>query len=387
MALLDLCYRQGYSFVVAHVNYHVRNSADRDEAIVRDYCEEHHISLEIFSPEERCTSNFEAWARKMRYEFFKEAVKECNLDAVVTAHHRDDHLETYLLQKERKSVPLYWGIAQESVYEGSLRVLHPLLPFDKNELKAYCEAHGVRYGEDETNLDTSLRRNHIRHDVLADMDEEKKQGLLHMIEAENTQMALFREKVKEASERCFDPFVLEAYAKEEENMRLEMLRSYLLQHGIDARHFSLLRLKETDHKLMEGKNFHQEFSGQLLTLDYGVLDIMRKPEEYAYQLNATQRLQTPYFSLEESGEVIEGVTVSEEDFPLLIRNAKAGDAIRMRFGTKSVNRFFIDRRIPYVKRLLWPVVVNSKNEVIFVSGLGCDVYHYSNNPNLFVIKY
>ena len=59
----------------------------------------------------------------------------------------------------------------------------------------------------------------------------------------------------------------------------------------------------------------------------------------------------------------------------------------MRFGTKNVHRFFIDRHIPLFLRKVWPVVVNAKQEIILVPGLGCDIHHYSINPDISVIEY
>ncbi|UPU38547.1 tRNA lysidine(34) synthetase TilS [Erysipelothrix sp. Poltava] len=80
------------------------------------------------------------------------------------------------------------------------------------------------------------------------------------------------------------------------------------------------------------------------------------------------------------------MTLSESDFPIMIRNARKGDSIKMRFGTKSLNRFFIDRKIPRHEREIWPVIVNSSQQIVFVVGMGCDEHHYSNNPNLFMLE-
>ncbi|MBQ7890489.1 MAG: tRNA lysidine(34) synthetase TilS, partial [Erysipelotrichaceae bacterium] len=58
----------------------------------------------------------------------------------------------------------------------------------------------------------------------------------------------------------------------------------------------------------------------------------------------------------------------------------------LRFGTKKLNRWFIDRKIHRNERLRWPVVLNRHGEVILVPGIGCDLEHYSNNPTCFVLK-
>ena len=86
------------------------------------------------------------------------------------------------------------------------------------------------------------------------------------------------------------------------------------------------------------------------------------------------------------GEKIESIFLQNSDFPITVRNAKENDAILLRFGTKKLNRFFIDRKIPMALRKMWPVVVNQKGEVIFVPAIGPDVNHYCEIPNVFMVK-
>ena len=107
---------------------------------------------------------------------------------------------------------------------------------------------------------------------------------------------------------------------------------------------------------------------------------------YAYTYDAICYEETPYFAIREEGETIERLALAKEDFPITIRNARAGDFIRLRFGTKKVARWFIDRKIPYRQRQLWPVVENAAGNVIFVVGIGCDIAHFTNNSYIFVIK-
>lgn len=78
--------------------------------------------------------------------------------------------------------------------------------------------------------------------------------------------------------------------------------------------------------------------------------------------------------------------MSEEDFPITIRSFQKGDAIQLRYGTKAINRFFIDRKISHKERKTWPIVVNCMGNVILVPEIGCDIKHYTNKPNCFVIK-
>ena len=107
---------------------------------------------------------------------------------------------------------------------------------------------------------------------------------------------------------------------------------------------------------------------------------------YSYKLKDIEIKDYDYFKIQKSSkDKFAGVTVSEDDFPLTIRNYREGDSILMRYGTKKINRFFIDNKISYKDRLIWPIVLNRHGSAILVPGIGCDKDHYSSKHNLFVV--
>ncbi len=98
MALLDMAFHSGAYIEAAHVNYHKRGSADRDEEIVRSYCHERGIPFHLLDfDEERYSGNFQAAARQTRYDFFRKICEKDDLDEVLVAHQKDDLIETYLM--------------------------------------------------------------------------------------------------------------------------------------------------------------------------------------------------------------------------------------------------------------------------------------------------
>ena len=104
MALFDLCRQEGIQVVCAHVNYHHRPTADRDEKIVKEYCERYQIPFEVLYTV-NTTENYQNWAREVRYAFLSEVIQKYQCDGVVVAHQEDDMIETYLYQKQRKIIP------------------------------------------------------------------------------------------------------------------------------------------------------------------------------------------------------------------------------------------------------------------------------------------
>ena len=110
MFLLEKLCREEYKIIVAHVNYKKRKNSDYDEKVVKDYCQKYSLSCEVYQAkgsEYHSISNFQDRARQIRYNFFQKLADKYQTKYIVVAHHLDDHLETYLLQKKRKSLVEY----------------------------------------------------------------------------------------------------------------------------------------------------------------------------------------------------------------------------------------------------------------------------------------
>ena len=101
---------------------------------------------------------------------------EYKLDGVLVAHHKDDLIETYLMQRERGSVSFY-GLKEENTVRG-VRVIRPLLNMSKAELIEYDREHDIEYGIDESNLGNDYKRNRIRHSTVEKMSAEKKNEII-----------------------------------------------------------------------------------------------------------------------------------------------------------------------------------------------------------------
>ena len=105
--------------------------------------------------------NVEHQARLSRYTKFRQRLEPG--EHVLTAHHRNDDIETVLWQ-------LFTGRATTGIPNqrplGSGTMLRPLLNVEKQEIEAYAERNGLTWIEDESNTDTNLDRNWIRHELL-----------------------------------------------------------------------------------------------------------------------------------------------------------------------------------------------------------------------------
>lgn len=381
MALLHMCMKANVNVVVAHMNYHKRDSANRDEKIVCTFCRLHQIPFECASPKGEKEGNFQAYARKERYLFYYEVLQKYACDGVLLAHQEDDVIETYLMQKQRGSISDYYGIKEEvCLYQ--MNVIRPLLHYRKKELEAYCEEHDVPYGIDESNFSDDYTRNYIRHHVVAHMNLAQRQACLDQLQKDNDLLNLKKVEIQtflSQWDQSKQALFVQSYAD-------EILREWIYQ--LTNTRLSMHHIQSLCQQIQGSKQWVQSLNDEYdFVCDYEHLHIQRKSDiSYSYKLEKGEWMQGTYFKMAYEGPSTCAVTLSDEDYPIEIRNVHAHDAIQLRFGTKKLSRFFIDRHIPLSKRRVWPVLLNCKGEIVLVPEIGCDVKHFSNTPTLFMVK-
>ena len=164
MVLLDIIRNQpNISLVVAHFNHGIRESSYRDEQLVEAYCKTHGLTFEVgygkLGP-----NTSESQARQARMDFLHTTKDKHSADYILTAHHKDDLLETALINIIR-------GTHRRGMSSlvSSQEFKRPLIAATKPEIYAYAKAHGVAWSEDETNTDTRYLRNYLRAEVIPKM--------------------------------------------------------------------------------------------------------------------------------------------------------------------------------------------------------------------------
>ena len=168
IALLTVLVELGYSCIVGHCNFHLRGEESmRDECFTetyarklglpfvkvdfntRDYAAEHHLSGEMA-------------ARELRYAWFEEMRCVHDAQAIAVAHHRDDNVETVLMNLIRGSgIRGMSGIRPKNGF-----VVRPLLSVTRQEILQWLSERQLEYVTDSTNLSAAYTRNFIRLRVL-----------------------------------------------------------------------------------------------------------------------------------------------------------------------------------------------------------------------------
>ena len=173
VALLRVLLSLGYTCECMHCNFHLRGEeSDRDEAFVKALCEEYSVQLHVthFDTETYAKEHhqsIEMAARELRYAWFHQLKEERKASVIAVAHHRDDSVETFLLNLMRGTgIDGLKGIPVRNGY-----VVRPLSQESREDILDYLKAIHQDYVTDSTNLQDQYVRNKIRLNILPLMKE------------------------------------------------------------------------------------------------------------------------------------------------------------------------------------------------------------------------
>ena len=178
VALLLALHELGYRVEALHCNFELRGTeSDADEAFCRRLCRQAGIPLHVKhfrtkSYAQRHTISLEMAARQLRYEWFGQQASALAAEAICVAHHRDDNIETMVLNLVRGTgIHGITGMSPRSE-QGSLVILRPMLSVSRQEIEAWLEARGQTWVTDSTNLQSDAAlRNMVRLRLLPLLEE------------------------------------------------------------------------------------------------------------------------------------------------------------------------------------------------------------------------
>jgi tRNA(Ile)-lysidine synthetase, N-terminal domain len=355
MCLFALLLKGHYDFMVAHVNYHLRVEEPKEVLILKEICEKNKIPLDIidvYMPEK---VNEEGWARNVRYDYFASVSKKYHIDNVLIAHNEDDLIETYLLQKKRHNVVAYYGLRKESIYKGA-KILRPLLKNTKKELLQYCDENSIPYGFDLSNFDVAYARNKIRKEVVKEMPREKRDALLCEIEKKNSDN---EELILNVSKFIVNR---EINAKEVKSLNNKETQMLLIQYFESENYYQPISFKfasEFKNIINKKTTWHHKFDDlTYLALDYGTIKLYRLINNKF----SDDELNKIFFINKKANFF---KNISDKNLSIKI-NLKSNEIYLLNGISKRVGRCFIDWKVPYVLRLLWPGIYNEEGKLIYI---------------------
>ncbi|QBJ86846.1 tRNA lysidine(34) synthetase TilS [Chryseobacterium gleum] len=369
-----------FRFQVAHINYKLRgNDSDLDQKTVQDFCEKNHIKFhlyEVSEKDQKPENSIQLWARELRYRFFKAIQEKEKLEFLVTAHHLNDQLETFIINLSKAA-----GInGLSGIPSHDNNILRPLLNFSKKEIYQFAELNHIEFREDLSNKKNDYLRNKIRNQIVPMLMEtnehfldnfRKSSSLLNQTkdfvqkqiqEIENN-LTAFNQGYKILSKEKLD--------QESDFVKFEILKKYGFNH------------EEEIPKIFEAENNSSFFSKeyQLIVNRDELIFIDRSQEKESKE----EIVLIDHFDFSENQitinlvdhiESIDGINKGFEwdfdaeklHFPLRLRKQKEGDEFYPTgfSGKKKVSKFFRDEKLSILARQKIWILADSNDSVLGV---------------------
>jgi tRNA(Ile)-lysidine synthase len=392
---------------VAHFNHRLRGvSSDEDEVFVRGLAASLSLPVvvdagDVAEAARTSRTSFELAGRRLRYEFFNRAAASLGADYVAVGHTRDDQAETVLMRLVRGAGPV--GLA--GIHPRAGLIVRPLLDVTRRELREYLLQGAIAFREDASNLDVSVPRNRVRHELLPLLQQRFSPAIVETLSREAEiarEDAEYFDEVIASAERhvmrrtadgvAIDLRALGVYPAA--LMRRLVRRAMELVApdrfvGFDAVE-SVLDLAdktcETGRRV-DAPGQRAERCGDTIVLQsrHGrrFAADSQGSVSFSYPLSVPGDVALPEADCRISAEVGH---VREPDWagptdsavvaatalvgPLTVRNRHAGDAFRP-FGLgrrKKLQDFFVDRKIQRAARDRVPLVVDGNGRIVWVAG-------------------
>ena len=382
-ALLHMLVSMGYQCIAAHCNFKLRGEeSDRDELFTDNYTQILQVPLRtiVFETKQYALNNhlsIEMAARELRYAWFEELRKEYNAQAIAVAHHRDDSIETLLINLTRGSgLCGLTGIRPRNGY-----VVRPLLPLSREDVFSYIDSNKLSYITDSTNRSDIYTRNFIRLKVLpllAQINPSIKASLArtadHLGEAE----IIFKHVIHEARNKVIQDNSLSIDALMEfpapKTILFELLKPYGFTRLVTEDIFSSL---EKD----SGKLFYSDSYRLLKDRSFLLIDSLEKHEQQCFTLDNVEGHITVPIELIFSKLVINKDFLIERNlnfayfdydklkFPLTLRHWKEGDWF-VPFGMtgrKKLSDYFSNNKFSlFDKEKIW--LLCNGEDIIWIVG-------------------
>lgn len=385
VVLAHLAVESGLAIDFAHCNYGLRGKeSDGDQDFVINLAKMMEVKCHVqkfdMSHYVKENQSIQLAARKLRYDWFEELRKEHSYDFVLTAHHLNDSMETFMINLLRGTgLDGLTGIPKKN---GA--IIRPLLPFGLEQIHRYADKNKISWREDHTNADDGYLRNRIRHHLIPWMEQENEsfpanflQTLTHLNESaellEEYRRLLKGKIVHRKNKELF--FDIEKINSEPNPKAVlyQLLKEYNFSAWDDI--YDLLGaqtgklITSATHRLLKDRT-HLVLQEKLV----------KKQEEILFKKNQ-KKINFPEGSL-----ICEKVTkvtnptdqkaylaIEKLDFPLKIRRWKAGDKFQplgMK-GRKKISDFLKDKKASlFEKERTWVLI--SGNQIAWVIGYQID---------------
>ncbi|MCR5349860.1 MAG: tRNA lysidine(34) synthetase TilS [Acholeplasmatales bacterium] len=398
VALIYILNKLGYKCILAHVNHHKRIESEMEEKEMRNYAKALNVPFEVLEYHFDGNDNFHNDSHNARYNFFREICDKYNTNIIATAHHEDDEIETILIKLMEGSNLYGYGGISVCNDDGKYKIIRPLLCLSKNDIYKFVSDNHLKYFEDSSNAEDDFLRNRLRHHIIPKLKEECpslgdmalryslllhesfdyiRQNSISYLKANNGVIILDSfNTLHIALKKDIIAYMCEQYSVRKNTKIIDNILSILSESCGNKE----IRL-ENDYIFVKEYNkayikevIYDDFEQLELNLDDMV--IFKNKYKFYFSKNIN-RLNAKHINL----------CYNQLKLPLIIRNKKDGDFIKIENGTKKLSRIFIDKKVPKNERANVPVICDKKNNILWVFDYAKsdDIYSYKETGDIYLV--
>ena len=373
--------------ICAHVNHNVRSESKQEEEFLKKYCLTNNIVFESMTIQNYGEDNFHNEARKIRYQFFTDILNKYNAKYLMTAHHGDDLIETILMRIVRGSTLKGYAGFEKCIKKENYILVRPLIFLTKEEIEKFDIKNNIPYVIDKSNFKGKYTRNRYRKEVLPFLRQED--PLVHekflkfsdtLVEYSNYIDKVLSKVIKKAYND--NALNLEVFLQEDELIQKKIIY-YIMEniynddlHQINSVHVNSII------KLIKSKrpNGTINLPGKIKIIkEYNKLKFITEIEHIVdYEIEISEMVDLPgghhimkVDSEDKNDNNVCRILFEEIELPLYVRTRRLGDAMILKKinGKKKIKDIFIDSKVPLHQRDSWPIVVDSKGNIIWIPGI------------------
>ena len=387
MVMVHLFQKLDYQIGIAHCNFQLRGMESfEDQNFVKEYATAHDIPVFITQFDTKAFAedykiSTQVAARELRYNWFYELLETEKFDYILTAHHADDNLETFIINLSRGTgLDGLTGIPKQND-----KVVRPFLAFSQEEIEEYAKLNTMQWREDSSNASDKYLRNKIRHHLVPLLKElnpnflsslHKTQTYLQEVQvmAEDASIMIYQQVARQENDTIY--FDLKKL------QQLPNCKSYLYQW---LKEFDFTAWEDI-YDLVESQSGKYVFSPEYRLLkdrDFLILspiDFIDSNDKYYIQKDQSEvniPLKLSLCKVADISNVSNKTIFVDADkikYPLVLRRWNEGDVFQpfgMNGKSKKVSKLFKDEKLSLLdKENVW--IICSDNAIVWVIGIRQD---------------
>ena len=375
VALLLLLKNAHFNVHAAHCNFHLRgDESDRDEAFCVELCQRlgvelHRAHFDTREYAELHKVSIEMAARELRYKWFEQLRQDLGAAGICVAHHRDDSVETVLLNLVRGTG--LRGLTGIQPRNGN--ILRPLLCVSRAEIETFLAEKGQKYVTDSTNWEADVQRNVVRLAVLP-LLKRLNPAVVENIQRTAENLAEAQQVLNVAIANINSSNILNLSDLENYGSSEYLAFEWLKKYGFNGDQVRQILDAETGKIISSATGYDVLKDRGRLIVEPALQPFkpMRIPEEGTYVLDEDKRFSVrkkPVYVSKEPHIVT--LDAAKIQFPLTIRRVEEGDWMQpygMK-GRKLLSDLMTDLKMTVFEKRRQLVVVDNQGVVVWAVGL------------------